>query len=63
MGRSLKDEIEVVREAMLNAAMKEGLCAKQTLILSQRLDRLMNQLTTERENQCCPDKTNTSVHI
>lgn len=44
MKRSLEVEIEVTREAMMIAAIKEGLTADETLELSRKLDSLMNQL-------------------
>lgn len=61
LGRSLKDEIEFTREAMVNAAMKEGLSAKETLALSQKLDGLINRFTIEQESQCCLINMNTVI--
>lgn len=41
--RSLEDEIEQMREIMMNVAAREGLTADETMELSQQLDLLINQ--------------------
>jgi hypothetical protein len=43
MKRSLEDEIELMRETMMNVAAREGLTADETMELSQQLDLLINQ--------------------
>ncbi len=43
MKRSLEDEIELMRETMMNVAAREGLTADETMKLSQQLDLLINQ--------------------
>ena len=41
--KSLEEEIEYTREAMVHIALKEGIGASTTIRLSKRLDILMNQ--------------------
>lgn len=50
MERSLEEEIELIREAMLKVADKSGLSADETLEMSRRLDRLINELEALKES-------------
>lgn len=43
MGELLKREIEITRAEMIDVASKNGLLAKETTTISQKLDALMNQ--------------------
>lgn len=43
MGELLKKEIENTRAEMINIATKNGLLAKETTTISQKLDLLMNE--------------------
>lgn len=45
----LEEEIEMMREAMMGAADKEGLIADETLELSRKLDSLMNQFDKRKD--------------
>ena len=47
--RSLEEEIEWMREAMVEAAGKAGLTADETIEFSRRLDSLMNQYDALKE--------------
>lgn len=40
---NLEEEIELLREEMMNAATKKGLTDKDTMSFSRKLDNLMNQ--------------------
>ena len=40
---NLEEEIELLREEMMNTANKKGLTAAETLEFSRRLDNLMDQ--------------------
>ncbi len=46
---SLEEEIEMLREAMMGAADKEGLTADETLEFSRKLDSLMNQFDRNKD--------------
>lgn len=52
MGELLKKEIENIRAEMINIGTKNGLLAKETTTISQKLDLLMN------EYELCVDKCN-----
>lgn len=39
----LKAEIEIKRNEMIRSGMSKGLCAEETILLSQELDRLINK--------------------
>ncbi|WP_342509088.1 aspartyl-phosphate phosphatase Spo0E family protein [Sporosarcina sp. FSL K6-2383] len=49
MESDLEEEIEMMREAMMGAADKEGLIADETLELSRKLDSLMNQFDKRKD--------------
>ncbi|WP_203246057.1 Spo0E family sporulation regulatory protein-aspartic acid phosphatase [Sporosarcina beigongshangi] len=49
MEPSLEEEIEMLREAMMGAADKEGLTADETLEFSRKLDSLMNQFDRNKD--------------
>ncbi|HJF32764.1 MAG TPA: aspartyl-phosphate phosphatase Spo0E family protein [Sporosarcina psychrophila] len=40
---NLEEEIELIREKMMNAAAKKGLTDNETMSFSRKLDNLMNQ--------------------
>lgn len=42
MNNLLDEQIRILRNNMINVGMTKGLLAKETLILSKRLDNLMN---------------------
>lgn len=46
---SLEEEIELMREAMVGAAEKEGLTADETIEFSRKLDNLINQFDRRRD--------------
>jgi len=46
---SLEDEIELMREAMVGAADKDGLTADETIEFSRKLDNLINQFDRRRD--------------
>lgn len=62
MGELLKREIENTRAEMIDIASKNGLLAKETTIISQKLDVLMNQyelcLRKHKPNQINYEKIN-----
>ena len=39
----MKDEIERTRKLMINIAINKGLAANETIEISRKLDRLLNQ--------------------
>lgn len=43
MELNLEEEIELLREEMMNTANKKGLTAAETIEFSSRLDNLMNE--------------------
>lgn len=47
--RSLEEEIELMREAMMDAADKDGLTADETIEFSRKLDSLINQFDKRRD--------------
>ena len=47
---SLEEEIELMREAMVGAAAKDGLTADETIEFSRKLDNLINQFDKRRDN-------------
>ncbi|MEK5040885.1 aspartyl-phosphate phosphatase Spo0E family protein [Sporosarcina sp. FSL K6-3457] len=49
MERSLEEEIELMREAMMDAADKDGLTADETIEFSRKLDSLINQFDKRRD--------------
>jgi hypothetical protein len=49
LGPSLEEEIELMREAMVEAAVKEGLTADETIEFSRKLDSLINQFDRRRD--------------
>ena len=50
MELSLEEEIELMREAMVGAAAKDGLTADETIEFSRKLDNLINQFDKRRDN-------------
>jgi len=42
MNNLLDEQIKLLRNNMINVGMTKGLSAKETIILSKRLDNLMN---------------------
>lgn len=46
---SLEEEIELMREAMVGAADKDGLTADETIEFSRKLDNLINQFDRRRD--------------
>ena len=46
---SLEEEIELMREAMVGAADKDGLTADETIEFSRKLDNLINQYHRRRD--------------
>ena len=47
---SLEEKIEMMREEMIERALKIGLNADETIVLSNELDYLMNQYEEEKNN-------------
>ena len=47
---NLEEEIERMREAMMDAAGKDGLTADETIEFSRKLDNLINQFDKRRDN-------------
>lgn len=47
--RSLEEEIELMREAMVDAADKDGLTSEETIEFSRKLDSLINQYDRRRD--------------
>ena len=45
----MEDEIEFTREEMMAAASREGLTGKETVELSRKLDKLLNQFINYRD--------------
>lgn len=46
---SLEEEIELLREKMMDAAIKKGLTAAETITFSRKLDNLMDQYEELKE--------------
>ncbi len=46
---SLEVEIEIMREKMINVAIKKGLTADETIGLSRKLDCLINQFEEQKK--------------
>ena len=46
---NLEEEIERMREAMMDAAGKDGLTADETIEFSRKLDNLINQYDKRRD--------------
>ena len=49
MNGGLEEEIELLREAMMDAASKEGLTANITMEFSRKLDCLINEYEAQKE--------------
>lgn len=49
MDDSLYDEIEYVREVMIETASKKGMNAKETIEISRKLDELLTQLDDSKK--------------
>ncbi|MFJ7932969.1 aspartyl-phosphate phosphatase Spo0E family protein [Sporosarcina sp. NPDC096371] len=49
MERNVKDEIELMRKAMVETAEKHGLTAEKTIAFSRKLDNLINEYNKQRD--------------
>ena len=53
---SLEEKIEIIREKMINVALKKSLTADETIGLSRKLDCLINQFEEHKKNFPDPRK-------
>ncbi|MCA0969472.1 aspartyl-phosphate phosphatase Spo0E family protein [Halobacillus litoralis] len=47
---SLLDEVEKLRQKMIDVARHQGFASEESVEISQRLDQLLNQLQTQQTN-------------
>ncbi|MER2090822.1 MAG: aspartyl-phosphate phosphatase Spo0E family protein [Sporosarcina sp.] len=50
MDYTLEEQIEMIREEMMSAAIKNGLKDDETIRFSRKLDSLINQYEEQKEN-------------